>query len=51
MATAKREENSQETSVGVMDKKPNMRRAIVQISPEEKLNAEMLRIKLCISRG
>ena len=40
MAMDKKEENTEETSLGVMDKKPKLKRAIVQIAPEEKLNAE-----------
>ena len=40
MVTPKREENTEDKSVGVMDKKANLQKAIVQISPEEKCNAE-----------
>ena len=36
---AEREENNQETSVAVMDKKLKLQGAIVEISSEEKLNA------------
>ena len=42
---AKREENNQKTSVDVMDKKPKLQRAIVEISPAEKLNAETFNAK------
>ena len=40
MAMAKKEEKPEETSLGVMDKKLKLRGVIVQISPDEKLNAE-----------
>ena len=45
MAMAKREENNQETSVAVMDKKLKLHGAIVEISSEEKLNAKTFNTK------
>lgn len=40
MALATKGESIEETSPGVMDKKPKLRWTIVQISPGEKLSAE-----------
>ena len=37
---ATNDQNIEEASLGVMDKKPKLRRAIVQISSEEKCDAE-----------
>ena len=45
MVMPKIEENTQDRSVGEMDKKPNMQKTIVQISPEEKCNAETFEAK------
>ena len=45
MVMPKMEENSEDTSFGVMQKKPNLQKEIVQISPKEKHNAETFEAK------
>ena len=45
MVMPKTEQNSEDTSFDVMDKKPSLQKAIVQISPEEKCNAKTFEAK------